>query len=247
MGEAYKNRAKARRKKPVPQATNTLRISEAHSSRLAGSEKRRRSKASQNEAVEDDDAASGSDDDRGEEGPWMVDDDEEVEEQEFVDEEEEIAASDENGNDGDETDGCQAFGVHEGMSAGLNEIADEQNAQPADELEQHAIEESTDEMEVDAAPPTPAPDAGVRPTRASKRRTTARYKELFNLCTCDRIVTDEEITAGTNVIKCCSESCETRYFHMNCLDYISPSTVWLCDTCQDSADARPTKRGRKRA
>lgn len=91
-------------------------------------------------------------------------------------------------------------------------------------------------VDIVALPSTSNEPIATQPKRDT-RTSTARYRDLFNVCACQKTVTEEESRAGENVIRCQSKSCETRYVRRcrfsilsDCCYNLSSSTstAWVC-------------------
>ncbi|KDR66759.1 hypothetical protein GALMADRAFT_80522 [Galerina marginata CBS 339.88] len=72
-----------------------------------------------------------------------------------------------------------------------------------------------------------------------KRRSRAVVYE----CICGESVSRQDIEAGGRVIECNKAGCETRWFHLDCVELEYAVNNWKCQSCQ-VADDRPRKRRR---
>ncbi|KAF8238800.1 hypothetical protein L208DRAFT_1152302, partial [Tricholoma matsutake] len=57
-------------------------------------------------------------------------------------------------------------------------------------------------------------------------------------CTCGEAVTDEEISIGEGIIRCESAGCETRWYHLQCVELEYRVSGWGCEACKASGSNR---------
>ena len=57
-------------------------------------------------------------------------------------------------------------------------------------------------------------------------------------CICGTVVTEEEIHEHSSVVKCTHHGCETRWFHLHCIDLMYAPKNWCCDNHKPSKHAR---------
>jgi hypothetical protein len=66
------------------------------------------------------------------------------------------------------------------------------------------------------------------PTRSGRVRRKRDMVEV-HACICGSVVGEDEINKNTTVIECAQRGCETRYFHLCCLDLEYAPKNWRCD------------------
>jgi len=76
------------------------------------------------------------------------------------------------------------------------------------------------------------------PTRSGRLR---RMRDMADVhaCICGTVVTEEEIQERSSVVECAHRGCETRWFHLHCIDLEYAPKNWRCD------NHKPSKRARK--
>ncbi|KZT32767.1 hypothetical protein SISSUDRAFT_1132976 [Sistotremastrum suecicum HHB10207 ss-3] len=239
MRDLWNNRHNSKPKKTLETA-KSLQISAAHSSRLAGTEGGKQKKRSGVNASDDSDLSDSGDESEESEdernGDPDNDDDENADDdvEGHEDQEEDGQADTSERDEGD--DEMQVEDTEARMS---NEDGGEVSG------EGRAME-STAENEQHAAPTPPPAETPPRVNKRKTRGVTSRYQEMFNVCSCNEKISEEEIKSGKNVIKCDSESCETRHYHLSCMELPFPPDGWLCVNCEDVANATSTRHPKKR-
>ncbi|KAI9433597.1 hypothetical protein H4582DRAFT_2060981 [Lactarius indigo] len=89
-------------------------------------------------------------------------------------------------------------------------------------------------------PPSLSPICALPELPVSTRGRRLRKANVLslNMCTCGVTITDSEIGAGVNVMKCRVPGCETVWFHQTCMDYEFSPKNWACDSCTGSTSRR---------
>jgi len=77
------------------------------------------------------------------------------------------------------------------------------------------------------------------PTDATKSRRIRKVRRIdLKGCECGWEVSQAEIEAGDNVMRCKVQGCETVWFHRMCMDYDYVPKNWACHSCKASSTKR---------
>ncbi|KAF8233474.1 hypothetical protein L208DRAFT_1266720 [Tricholoma matsutake] len=54
---------------------------------------------------------------------------------------------------------------------------------------------------------------------------------MLSECTCGVAVSQDEISAGCDVICCKKTGCETQWYHLQCIGLEYATSGWTCEAC----------------
>ncbi|KAF8240217.1 hypothetical protein L208DRAFT_1546537, partial [Tricholoma matsutake] len=78
-----------------------------------------------------------------------------------------------------------------------------------------------------------------------RKRKVRDLHAILEVCTCGEAVTDEEISTGKGIIRCESAGCETRWYHLQCVELEYHISSWACEACEASG-SNQRHQGRQR-
>ncbi|KAJ7749860.1 hypothetical protein B0H14DRAFT_438574 [Mycena olivaceomarginata] len=91
------------------------------------------------------------------------------------------------------------------------------------------------------APTLPSQNTVTVDTRSGRKRTVRNMDDLL-LCICGQSAKPTDSHAAGDVARCKREGCETKWYHVDCIEPEIASDSWVCKPCR----AASTREGKKR-